>query len=233
MYTPRIAITYGAAEPEKRYANYVQCINEAGGEAVIALPGCNYDALLESVDGLLVPGGTDVDPACYGDASVSELLAPDAGRDELELTLVRAALARDLPLLAICRGHQVLNVACGGKLQQHIAGDGHRAFAEPPYASRFHTVNVEEGSVLADLLGSGVIEVNSRHHQAVRLEHLGEGLLPAAMSPDGIVEALESPAHRFVLSVQWHPERPEVVERSRPLFSALIESARGAGVTVG
>jgi putative glutamine amidotransferase len=228
MYTPRVAITVGSEASAAGYQNYVRSIAEADGEPVLAAPDCDVEALLDSVDALLLTGGTDVDPSRFGEAPVPELMTPDPPRDESEIRLVLAALRRDLPVLAICRGHQVLNVALGGRLQQHIPGDGHRAHAEPPHDSRCHAVSVEEGSVLADLLGPGAHEVNSRHHQAVRMEMLGEGLLPSAMSPDGCVEALESPEHRFVLGVQWHPERPEIIDRSRSLFAALIAAAREA-----
>lgn len=226
MYTPRIAITVGSEGSEKGYGNYIKRVKEADAEPVVAAPDCDPEALLDSVDALLLTGGTDVDPTRYGEAPAPELLSPDPPRDEAEIRLIHAALRRDLPILAICRGHQVLNVACGGRLQQHIAGDGHRAHTEEPKDSRWHTVTVDEGSVLADLIGSGVQRVNSRHHQAVRPGMLGEGLLPSAMSADGCVEGLESPGRRFVLGVQWHPERPEIIDASRALFAALVTAAR-------
>jgi len=226
MYTPRIAITVGSEGSEKGYGNYIKRINEAEAEPVIAAPDCDPEALLDGVDALLLTGGVDVDPARYGEAPAPELLLPDPPRDEAEIRLIHAALRRDLPILAICRGHQVLNVALGGRLQQHIAGDGHRAHSEAPHESRWHNITVDAGSVLADLIGAGVQWVNSRHHQAVRLTMLGEGLLPSALSADGCVEGLESPAHRFVLGVQWHPERPEIVDASRALFAALVVAAR-------
>ncbi len=230
MYTPRIAITVGSEGSEKGYGNYIKRVEEAGAVPVIAGPDCDTEALLDSVDALLVTGGTDVDPARYGEAPVPELLTPDAARDESELALLRSALRYDKPVLAICRGHQVLNVAFGGRLQQHIPGDAHRAATEPPFESRFHDVTIEDGSMLAELLGAGSRRVNSRHHQAVRSDMIGDGLLSSATSPDGFVEGLESPNHRFVVGVQWHPERPEVIEEFRSLFSALVAAARDASV---
>lgn len=230
MQRPRIAITVGSEWPRKSYDNYLNRIAEAGGEPVVAAPGCDVHTLLDDADGLLVTGGVDVEPARYGDAPVPELDAVDPARDEMEFALLGSALSRDLPVLAICRGHQVLNVAFGGRLQQHIPGDGHRAHDEPPHESRFHDVTVEEGSVLAELLGTGVRRVNSRHHQAVRPGMVGKGLLPSAMSPDGIVEGLESPAHRWVLGVQWHPERSEVAGDFRTLFAAFVLAAQEARV---
>ncbi|MHB8575399.1 MAG: gamma-glutamyl-gamma-aminobutyrate hydrolase family protein [Dehalococcoidia bacterium] len=226
MLTPRIAVTTGSENADRVTKNYVDRVIEAGAEPVVVTPGTDVEALLDGVDALLVTGGTDVDPSRFGEDPVPELMTPDLPRDELELSLLRAALRRDMPVLAICRGHQVLNVALGGSLQQHIPGDQHRAHTEAPHDSRYHTVAIEEGSILADLLGPGVRRVNSRHHQAVRPDQLGEGLLPSAMSPDGFVEAMESPTHQFVLAVQWHPERPEIADESRPLFGALVKAAR-------
>jgi putative glutamine amidotransferase len=228
MDAPRIAITVGSAGAAKGYDNYILRVREAEAEPVIAAPGLDAAAFLDTVDALLVTGGTDVDPARYGEAPAPELMQPDGPRDALEIDLIREAMRRDLPVLAICRGHQVLNVACGGRLQQHIPGDGHSAHAEAPHESRWHDVDVHEASVLATLIGTGRRQVNSRHHQAVREQMLGEGLLPSAISPDGMVEGLESPSHRFVLGVQWHPERPEIIEESRALFAALVEAAREA-----
>ncbi len=230
MYIPRIAITVGSDGSEKGYGNYIKRVTEAGAESVIAAPDCDIEVLLNGVDALLVTGGTDVDPSRYGETAVPELLTPDPARDQAELALLGRSLERDLPVLAICRGHQVLNVAFGGRLQQHIPGDAHSAHTEEPYESRYHDVSIDEGSLLADLLGAGVREVNSRHHQAVRSDMIGEGLLPSAMSPDGLVEGLESPNHRFVVGVQWHPERPEVIDDFRPLFEALVQAARDATV---
>ena len=231
MHTPKIAISVGSQGAAKGYDNYILRVTEAGAEPMIAAPVCDVEHVLNGVDALLVTGGTDIDPALYGEQPAAELLTPDLPRDESEIALVRTALRRDIPVLAICRGHQVLNVALGGRLQQHIPGDGHRAFDEPPHDSRYHTVQVEEGSKLADLLGAGPHRVNSRHHQAIRPDMLGEGLLPSAMSADGIVEGIESPAHRFVVGVQWHPERPEVIDDFRALFTALVEAARVASVS--
>lgn len=228
MDAPRIAITVGSAGAAKGYDNYINRVREAEAEPVIAEPGVDAATFLDTVDALLVTGGTDVDPARYGEAPVPELMQPDGPRDALEIELIREALRRDLPVLAICRGHQVLNVACGGRLQQHVPGDGHSAHAEAPHDSRWHDVDVHEASALATLIGAGRRRVNSRHHQAVREHMLGEGLLPSAISPDGMVEGLESPSHRFVLGVQWHPERPEIIEESRALFAALVEAAREA-----
>jgi len=225
MDRPRIAVTVGSEGAAKGYGNYLKRVAEAGAEAVIAEPGTPPCALLDSVDALLVTGGTDIDPAQYGEAAVPELLPIDSARDEAELGLVSAALERNLPILAICRGFQVLNVARGGRLLQHIAGDAHRASLESPHDSRVHSVQVKPDSLLAAIIGEGTHTVNSRHHQAVLPDMLGSGLLATAASPDGVVEAIESPNHRFVLGVQWHPERPESIDGFRSLFAALIAAA--------
>jgi putative glutamine amidotransferase len=229
MRAPRIALTVDSRGPGHGYANYLQRISDAGGEAVVLIPG-DVDLLtaLDGIDGLLVPGGTDIDPAHYGEAPVAELLQVDAGRDELELALIRRAMQRDMPVLAICRGFQVLNVACGGRLQQHIPGDGHRALDGGRGDSQWHPVAIDEASQLAGLMGAGTRRVNSRHHQAVRRGMVANDLIESAVSPDGCIEGLESPTHRFVLGVQWHPERPEMLPEFAPLFDAFVGATRGA-----
>jgi putative glutamine amidotransferase len=229
MRALRIALTVDSRGPGKGYFNYIERIGEHGGEAVVLVPGAlDLATALDGIDGLLVPGGTDVDPALYGEAPAPELGTVDAGRDELELTLIREALRRDMPLLAICRGFQALNVACGGRLQQHIPGDTHRALDGGRGESQWHDVTVDEASQLAGLLGAGWLRVNSRHHQAVRRGMVADGLIESAISPDGCIEGLESPSHRFVVAVQWHPERPEIAAESRALFAAFAGATRGA-----
>ena len=229
MRAPRIALTVDSRGPRNGYNNYLQRISDAGGEVVVLVPGAvDPAAALDRIDGLLIPGGTDIDPAHFGEAPVPELLTVDPGRDELELTLIRAAMRRDVPLLAICRGFQVLNVACGGRLQQHIPGDGHRALDGGRGESQWHAVTIDEASQLAGLMGAGTRQVNSRHHQAVRRGMVADGLIESAISRDGCIEGLESPAHRFVVGVQWHPERPEMMPAFAPLFDAFVGATRGA-----
>jgi putative glutamine amidotransferase len=154
----------------------------------------------------------------------------DPQRDEFELAVLQQALDADIPVLAICRGHQLLNVALGGTLLQHIEGDGHRAHKEGDMPSRWHAVQLEPRRLPA-IFGVDEMEVNSRHHQAVLPGMLAPGLRPLAYSADGIVEAVESARHSWVLGVQWHPERPEpehpgFAERNRALFQALVGAAR-------
>jgi putative glutamine amidotransferase len=232
MYTPRIAVTFGSTGPGRSGSNYLDCLTRAGAEAVPLTPGQELEPLYRDLDGVLLTGGPDVDPALYGEPPDPELGTVDRLRDEMEIELLRVALRLDFPVLAICRGHQLLNVALGGRLQQHIPSDSHRALEGGRGASQFHKVLIEEGSALAELLGPAPRTVNSRHHQAVRPGMIADGLLPSAISLDGIVEGLESPTHRFVLSVQWHPERPEVAEAEAPLFQALVSACREARAAI-
>jgi len=214
--------------------SYVRAVELAGGVALILPPHLAEDKLraaFERLDGLLLSGGGDVSPASY-DAQDSGLVwRVDERRDRAEITLAQWALAETIPLLAICRGAQVLNVAAGGTLIQDIPTQVSDALTHSaPIASRpksavAHTVDVTSDSRLATLVGAGELGVNSSHHQAV--ETLGAGLVITARAPDGIVEGLESPTHAFCLGIQWHPEA--MVESSpvmRRLFEGLIEAAQ-------
>src|SRR5579883_1606682 len=232
MYTPRITVTAGSDRPSASLQNYLDRLIEAGAEPIVVTPDTELEPLYRDIDGIVLTGGPDVDPALYGEAPDPELGTVDRRRDEIDLAILDVALRLDIPVLAICRGQQILNVACGGALQQHIPGDGHRALDGGRGESRFHTIVIEEASQLAELLGAAPRQVNSRHHQAVRQGMLGEGLLPSAVSPDGVIEGLESPRHRFVLAVQWHPERPEVAVENRPLFEALVKACREARAAI-
>ena len=225
---PRVGITRWEDVPAERFADYCDRVAEAGGEPV----ELNHQAGIGTLDGLVLTGGIDVAPERYGETPHPTVKRTDPARDAFEIGVLQAALDRDLPVLAICRGHQVLNVAFGGRLLQHIEDGSHRAdFHTPTAPSRWHTVRVEPGCRLRAILGAGEIEVNSRHHQAVLPETLAAGLTPVAFSPDGLIEAVESNTHRWAIGVQWHPERlepehPGFRERSRPLFQALVAEAR-------
>ncbi len=190
--TIRVALPFGLGTPEEKRVNYRSALRGAGIEPVENLPA------LDGLDGLLLAGGTDVDPAIYGAERVPETDEPDTARDALERSLIEQALARDLPILGICRGIQMFNVALGGSLIQHI--EGHKA----PKQREVHQVGIEPGSILDSILNRREFMVNSRHHQCVG--KVAPGLAVTAKSPDGIVEALELPGKRFVLAVQWHPE---------------------------
>ncbi len=228
MPRPRIGITRWEDVPGERLQFYWDRVREAGGD-VIDLVSADADA--SNLDGLVLTGGVDVDPARYGEEQHPKVRRIDPRRDEFELTVLQRALDADIPVLAICRGHQLLNVAFGGTLLQHIEGDGHRAHKEGDMPSRWHAVHLEPEGHLAAVYGVEEMEVNSRHHQAVLPAMLAPDLRPLACSPDGILEAMESTRHSWVLGVQWHPERPEpehpgFAGRNRTLFQALVAEAR-------
>ena len=225
----RIGITRWEDIPGERFEAYCERVQEAGAEP---LELSSPDGDVATLDGLILTGGLDVDPERYGEDRHPKVKQTDAARDAFELALLDAALAADLPVLAICRGHQLLNVAFGGRLLQHIQSGEHRAdFKAPGTPSRWHTVRLASRSRLRAILGADEIEVNSRHHQAVLPETLAPGLEAVAFSPDGLVEAVESRSHRWAIGVQWHPELPEAghpgfAERCRPLFEAFVAEAR-------
>jgi putative glutamine amidotransferase len=243
-YRPRIAITRWEEVPGEDIADYHRRILEAGGEPldlcidfVVHRECCCVDTL-GGATGLILTGGFDVDPALYGEAPHPRVRRTDRSRDEFELVLLRQALVHDLPILAICRGHQLLNVAFGGGLLQHIDGDSHRAdYRSEGFPSRWHEVTIREGSRLhaalglpAGQAGAASALVNSRHHQAVTPERLAPRLEVVARSPDGLVEGVESLAHRWVVGVQWHPERLEpcqcgFADTSALLFRELVRQA--------
>jgi putative glutamine amidotransferase len=210
--------------------DYVRSVERAGGLPLV-LVGRPEDApeLLDHVRALLLTGGGDVDPALYGQARHANLKRVAAERDAFELALVREALSRDLPVLGICRGHQVLNVATGGTLVQDIPSQIEGAGSHDPDVERWetaHEVTVLPGTRLRQILGKERVAVNSFHHQAV--QDLGRGLVISARADgDDVVEGIESTAHRFVLGVQWHPEgfwnRPQGFHS---LFDALVEAGR-------
>lgn len=200
-------------------ADYVRAVSEAGGAPVLVPPGSSLPETLSVVDGLVFSGGSDLDPALYGAAAHPETGGVIRDRDDFELELMRAALEQDVPMLAICRGSQVLNVALGGDLEQHVPDrvgtDVHKqvngVFAD-------HDVEVIEDTRLASILG-GRRDVKSHHHQG--FGRLGSGLREAARAPDGTLEALEDPSRRFTVGVLWHPEAGE----DGALFRALVAEA--------
>jgi putative glutamine amidotransferase len=200
-------------------AAYVRAVVSAGGVPLLVPPGASAEETLDAIDGLVFSGGSDLDPELYGEEAHPETDGVVRERDDFELELMRAALARDLPLLAICRGSQVLNVALGGDLEQHVpdrvAADTHK---QTPGVFADHDVEVLGGTRLASIVGDRT-DVKSHHHQGYG--ELGEGLRESARAADGTVEALEDPTRRFTLGVLWHPEEGEDLA----LFNALVAEA--------
>ena len=220
---PRVAVPHWRAPTFERTQHYYESLRKAGGEPlVVEGPELPADA-----SGLVLTGGVDVDPRLYGEPRGPQTERPNKARDAHEMRLLQQALERDLPVLAVCRGHQFLNVAMGGTLVQHIEGDGHRA--DDAGESRWHTVSlVDGGGRLGGVYGSHRdLRVNSRHHQAVTMDRLAPSLVALAYSPDRLVEAVESRGQRWVVGVQWHPERPEMHPAAEALFGAFVKVCRG------
>jgi putative glutamine amidotransferase len=201
-------------------ADYVRAVERAGGRAVLIPPsGDGVEETLDAVDGLIFSGGADLDPALYGQEAHPETFGVQEGRDRSELALLEGALARDMPVLAICRGSQVLNVARGGDLVQHLPDVvGDEKHKHTPGTFSDHDVELEPGTKLAEVLGERA-PVKSHHHQG--FGRVGDGLRVAAHAEDGTVEAVEDPSHRFALGVLWHPEAGEDMK----LFEGLVAAA--------
>jgi putative glutamine amidotransferase len=199
---------------------YLRAITAAGGMPVVLPPLGDAEALLERLDGVCLSGGPDLDPEAYGAVERHAELGPtEPDLDTFELALARAADASGVALLGICRGAQALNVARGGTLHQHVGA--HRQ-TEPAIATT-HSVHVDPGTRLAQLVGTRPLRVNSFHHQAVDV--LGRGLRAVARAADGTIEAVEAPGPRFVLGVQWHAEGLVGQPRHRALFEALVAAS--------
>jgi putative glutamine amidotransferase len=210
--------------------SFVEPVRRAGALALLLAPDPELvdapDELLDRVDGLMLAGGADLDPASYGEAAHELTLDPDPTRDAFEIALVRRALQRDLPLLGICRGMQILNVACGGTLHQHLPeliGHEHHRRVPGSFDGADHDVRLAPGSLAARAAGEELHATKSHHHQGV--DRVGDGLQVTGWSSiDDLPEAIEAPANRFALGVQWHPEADE---RSR-LIAALVAEAASA-----
>jgi putative glutamine amidotransferase len=226
-----IGITHSA-----KLEDYRQAVLHAGGEVRVLQASSSVKDALTGIDGLLLTGGGDVDPGRYGETPHPTVVDVEPARDEFEIALVHAARARQLPVLAICRGLQVLNVAHGGTLVQDIpsqvAGALEHCLAVPAHQAYAlaHEIWLEEGSVLARLMserwsGADACEVNSRHHQAIK--RLATGFRVSATAPDGVIEAIEDPASTFCLGVEWHPENFWRTGEFRPLFEGFLEATSG------
>jgi len=200
---------------------YVDAVEHAGGRAVVIPPTeSGLEETLAGLDGVIFSGGADVDPSRYGAEPHPETDTPQTRRDAGEMALLQAALERDMPVLAICRGFQLLNVARGGDLIQHLPEEvGHDDHKQVPGEFAEHPVEIKEGSRLASIVGERS-DVTSHHHQG--LGRVGDGLVETAWAADGTLEAVEDPSLRFTVGVQWHPEAGE----DAALFEALVEEAR-------
>lgn len=217
MMRMRAAVTFGR---EKTLGPYLAALEEVGIEAA------RNPESLDSLHGLLLTGGSDINPARYGQTNAGSDEVDDA-RDALEMRLLAEALAADIPVFAICRGLQLLNVASGGTLIQHLeTSKVHRQRpkdAEPGKHPVAHRVWVAPDTRLAEVVGAGGLDVNSRHHQAI--ENLGQGLIVSAISEDGVIEAIEKPGVAFAVAVQWHPEdRILVSDADRKLFEVFAQA---------
>jgi putative glutamine amidotransferase len=201
-------------------ADYVRAIVRAGGVPLLVPPAADSAETLDALDGVVFSGGSDLDPTLYGAPETHpETVGVVRERDEFELALMQEALARDMPILAICRGSQVLNVALGGDLEQHVPDRvGTNVHKETAGIFAEHDVEVLADTRLSAILGDRH-DVKSHHHQGFGA--LGAGLREAARAPDGTVEALEDPARRFTLGVLWHPEAGEDLA----LFEKLVAEA--------
>jgi putative glutamine amidotransferase len=224
-----------AVSQNRRVTDYLESVRRAGGDPVeVADTHEAPEAIVARVRGVMLTGGGDVDPVLYGEPAHASYEPAEAGRDAFEIALARTAVAADVPLLAICRGMQVLNVALGGTLVQdipsEIPGALNHAIREPRFQIA-HEVWVSRDSklwaIMADKLDGESLLVNSRHHQAVK--QVATGFEVNATAPDGVIEGMERPDSRFCIAVQWHPENFWRTGEFRPLFEHFLRAARGDG----
>jgi putative glutamine amidotransferase len=220
---PVIGIT-----PCRLLPDYVESVRRAGGDPCVL----QFDrpASLEQLDGVLLTGGGDIDPALYHESRHPKTADPDPARDAFEFDLAKLALAGNVPMLGVCRGLQVLNVAGGGTLIQDIASEVNQALdhqIDAPLYAIAHEVWVTRGSALSnvmqeELADGEVLQVNSRHHQAIK--QTASGFEVAATAPDGVIEAIERPGSRFCIAVQWHPENFWRTGEFRALFEGFVKA---------
>lgn len=212
------------------YEEYSRAVLACGGAPIlipIAQEEDSIEAILDHAAGLILSGGPDLHPRCYGELPQPHLGDVDEALDRTELAVARAALRRDLPLLGICRGIQVLNVSLGGTLYQDIPSQVPNAinhYQSADKRSTSHWVEVPPATALAKMVGAGQVWVNSKHHQAVK--DPAPGVEVCARAPDGLIEAIQDPRRRFALGVQWHPEGTWTTDpAARGLFQALVVAA--------
>ncbi len=216
---PKIAITVHPRRGLEYFVPYRRAVTSAGADPVDVVPGTKA---LPDVDGLLLPGGWDVDPSFYGEQRDEKVEETDPELDEMELSMFRQARERAIPVLGICRGQQVINVAMGGSLVQHLEGHEVRALGRSHLA---HTIEVDPSSELGKAAGEHKVRVNSLHHQAIK--DLAQGLQQTARGEDGTVEGVES-NDGLIVAVQCHPEELTTdLPWARKLFERFVARARG------
>ncbi|MGW4097975.1 gamma-glutamyl-gamma-aminobutyrate hydrolase family protein [Mycobacterium sp. NPDC004974] len=207
---------------------YLDAVECSGGQSLVLVPSLNADAgrVLDVLDGVLLAGGTDIEPEYYGAGATERMEETNSIRDEFELRIAAAALERDIPVLGICRGLQILNVATGGTLHQHLLDVGfaeHRPAPGRLDQATHHAIEVAVDSLLGHAGLAGVSEVNSHHHQGVA-EVGGGGRITARSIPDGVIESIEWPDRHFALGVQWHPE----YQPMKQIFDSFVGAAAHA-----
>ena len=212
--------------------SYISAIREAGGIPIVlpySLDAKVIEKLIDRIDGLLITGGNfDINPVFYGEDPIDKIGELNNKRTTFEMEIARIALGRDMSVLGICGGEQLLNVAGGGSLYQDIKAQVRGASSHQQKMSKsetHHSVIIETDTKLHSILECETIEVNSTHHQSIR--KIGKGFILNAKAPDGIVEGIESDSHRFVLGVQWHPEfLCQKEKRFKRLFKAFVKSCK-------
>ncbi len=211
---------------------YANAIENSGGILMMLASNAgeeDMDTILDQVDGLLLTGGTDVNPALYEEEKKEYTHDSDNYRDMIEFILIEKAMKRNLPILGVCRGMQVINVKMGGSLYQDIKKEmpgslEHDRHLDGPRSMPAHTVSIEEGSILHSIIQQKEIEVNSLHHQGIKT--LGSGLLATGVTPDGLVESIEMPTYPFLVCMQWHPEELLETPVWKNVFDRFIEATR-------
>lgn len=222
-----VGVSETGRERAFNYLSYVDSLRRAGAVPVLIPPQPeNAEELLDQLDGVVLAGGYDCDPTLYGEDPHPSCETMDCRRQDNDLALARVAREKGVPMLGICLGAQVMNVAAGGNLFQDILSqiDGAINHASEPENRSRHDVSIEPQTRLAAILGNRQFNVNSSHHQSVR--EAGRGLRVAAKAPDGVIEAVEDPQHPFYVGVQWHPEDMAGERSATKLFETFVEAAR-------
>lgn len=207
--------------------NYCQAVANSGGVPfLLPFQQDHVDSYLDRIKGLVVTGGDfDVDPALYGEQCKHERVVPLKNRTEFEFALLRKALERDMPVLGICGGHQLINVVLGGSLIQHIPDEWKDALPHEqpnPRHESSHEIAITAGTLLHEIIQHERVDVNSAHHQAIK--RVGTGVVINSFAPDGIIEGIEHPGYKFCLGVQWHPEFI-VTQHDKKIFDAFVHAA--------